>query len=232
MEYNYGDIRRKIIYSKIMKSLHGKESPIYGYSDAGNYVRDLESHVATVATLNGMNSDYCSVLALTRFLGLPPYGREGAIAIKELFGKNYNETTINMERFKVITGLTSEAKMKEDLIALSKHTEVDTNQLSNEARCVMYVEDALRDYNLLSPNEREKLGDVVLKNAMLNGIKKDESGKLQRSNLQRKISMTVSERENNEINDERVEKAKNIMRSRMISAVLDEQAIIENIIGD
>lgn len=50
--------------------------------------------------------------------------------------------------------------------------------------------------------------------------------------MQRKISMTVSERENNEINDERVEKAKNIMRSRMISAVLDEQAIIENIIGD
>lgn len=226
---DYNKIKNRIFYSKELKTAHGKESPVKGYGSAGSYVREVQSYVETVAAVNGLDMEYCSVLALTKYLGIAPYGIEGEIAIKELLGSAYDKTKISLKKLANIAEESPNEQLKKDLTDLNNN--IDDDHLSNEAKLVAFVEDALKSYSLLTPEEQEKLGGSILENTMINGIHKDENGILQRSEWQEKISKVVANREKRP-DEERVSKIKNKIKDTMINAALDEQSVIENILGE
>ncbi len=224
---DYNKIKNRIFYSKELKTAHGKESPVKGYGSAGGYAREVQRCVETVAVVNGLNRDYCSVLALTKYLGIPPYGIEGEIAIKELLGSAYDKTKISLEKLANIAEESPNEQLKKDLTDLNNN--IDDDHLSNEAKLVAFVEDALKSYSLLTPEEQEKLGGSILENTMINGIHKDENGILQRSEWQEKISKVVANREKRP-DGERVSEIKNKIKDTIINATRDEQSVIENIL--
>ena len=93
---DFDEAKAKLLYSKAMKANHGKASKVDGYVSEGEYTRTLETNVARVSRNNGLNGDYARFLAIARSIGVPPYGKEGKEALKQLLGNNFSQAQVTM----------------------------------------------------------------------------------------------------------------------------------------
>jgi len=225
---NYEELKNRIFYSKYIRELQGKDSPQKGYAEAGSYARDVQWAANIIAVNNGLDADYCSALALAEFLVVPPYGKEGEIAIKEVLGETFDKKEVIFTRVKDILKNPIEEKFKKDLGNLIQR---NNEEFSNEVICVVYAKDAVDAYSLLENKEKEKLGGTLLKTAMVTGVERGSDDKLKKSDLHKKIESLVEGR-NIKIDVEKVEKVKKILEQRIINSALDEQNNIEKILGE
>ena len=224
---DFEKLKDRILYSNIMKELHSKQSPVRGYVDAGCYVRTLQRYVDTFALTNGLlDHDYCGVLALASVIGIPPYGKEGKLAIKELLGDAYDRKKISIARIEHIAGEPMPAQVLKDLESIEERSE----DASNEARIVELVERTLEVVALLTKEEYEKMGGCILTVAILGGIKKDQDGILRPGSLLVKFENEYMARKTGP-DEDRKKKVLENFRGRIMGSVTDEEKI-EKIIGE
>lgn len=119
-------------------------------------------------------SYYCSVLVLTKYLGIFPYdGDENQYTLN-------NFTEANLNEFYKITNETPPKKLIEDLRFLNG--EDLSKEPSNETRLVILIENILEAVSLTTPEELEEFADAIvegpggLKIRLLSSITKDENG--------------------------------------------------------
>ncbi len=184
---DYNELKNKILYSKAMRDLHSKKSPVRGYLDIGAYARDVQRYTDTVALVNDLNPDYCSVLALADVLGIPPYWEEEKLALKELLGDAYDKVDVSVAKLQEIAGEQISEQLKKDLRDLESQNET----MSNEAKIVQIVKNTLEVISLMTKEEYEKMGGASLGTSILAGVKQDENGIVQSGAFLNKLIVTV-----------------------------------------
>lgn len=224
---DYKELKNRIFYSNAMRTLHSKESPIRGYSDAGAYARNIQRYTDILALANDLDSNYCSVLALGDVIGIPPYGEEGKLAVKELLGDEYNKVDVSVAKLQEIAGEQISSQLKKDLEDL----EFQNETMSNEAKTVQIVKNTLEIISLMTKEEYEKMGGASLATSIFAGVKKDETGRVQTGTFLNNLTTAVIGRKK-QPDQERKEKVKKNFRKRMIDSISDEEKIIEKIIGE
>lgn len=189
---DYRELKYKILYSKAMRDLHSKKSPVRKYLDMGAYARDVQRYTDTVAlcNCNDLNPHYCSVLAFADALGIPPYLEEEKLALKELLGDAYDKVEVSVAKLQEIAGEQIPEQLKKDLRDLESQNET----MSNEAKIVQIVKKTLEVISLMTKEEYEKMGGPSLAVSILEGVKQDENGRVQSGAFLNKLIMTVNER--------------------------------------
>lgn len=144
-------------YEKIVKAVHySKKLDSLG----GLKIISLGENVSTEAVLNGMDADYCEAL---------------------LYARIFEDSV-----YELITGEPKDERTNRDLAALEQYGDEHEEMLTNEQRCVKYVEDANRLYDMIPNDVKEKIGGSILRAAMIRNHK-NEAGVLERSPLIRKV---------------------------------------------
>ena len=224
---DYKELKNRIFYSKAMRALHSKESPIRGYSDAGAYARNIQRYTDTLALDNDLDSDYCSILALADVIGIPPYGEEGQLALKELLGNAYSKVDVSVAKLQEIAGEQIPEQLKKDLEDLEFHNGI----MSNEATIVQIVKNTLEAISLMTKEEYEKMGGASLATSVFAGVKKDGTGRVQPGAFLNRLTAAVIGRKK-QPDQERKGKVKEEFKKRMLDSISDKEKSIENIIGE
>ena len=226
---NYHELVNRIMYSNDMKALNSRISPINGISDAGRLARDMKSLSASVAINNKLDPDYCELLALAKYIGTPPYGKEGQIALNEILSGGFNQTNATIKRLKKIFEAEVPEKLQRDIAELNGGDAINSD--SNEVRCVALLENMLETYSLLTSQEIEKMGGrAILQSALADNIKLNADGKLIATGALQKIQTAVAPRRKG-LDPVRKDAAKKDFEDKMINAVVDEQTI-NRLIGE
>jgi hypothetical protein len=135
--------------------LKWKESPVQGYINADQLVRDIATYSGTIASKINLkstsnkkiNSEYCELLAYIKYLGIPAYGKEGKIALDETIGKSYSQSDINIKLAQKKLRIELPEKMMDDIRQMEYENIEDVT--SNEARIVLLAQNMMEDLKLL-----------------------------------------------------------------------------------
>ena len=227
---NYDEIKRKIIYSKEMKILNTRKSPIKGFSDARVLADRVQQMSEYIAINNGLDKQYCGTLALAKYLGIPPYGREGRVAINEILENGFSQSEANLLVLSRILGQNCPERLKNDLISLNKE-HILVEEMTEEAKVVKYAEEIYEYFYLLDNHEKEKLGGDLLISILGDEVKVDESGRVSVGRNFNRLREVMSTRKES-IDIGKKDEIKQILQTRIMQATIDEQVDIDKIIGE
>lgn len=214
---DYDEIKRKIMYSKKMKMLGTRISPIKEFLDARMVADRVQASSEYIAVENSLNRYYCGTLALAKYLGTVPYGKEGKLAIDEILTDGFSQANASIEILDEILNGECPRKLKDDLRSL----EEPNSEMSLEAQCVLIAEEIQENFNILTKEEKEKLG-ISFENVMEKDVKKDNNGNLVRGPYLIKLKDTVKDRRES-VDLERKNLAKSFFTKKIVDAILDEQ---------
>lgn len=225
---DFDEAKAKLLYSKAMKANHGKASKVDGYVSEGEYTRTLETNVARVSRNNGLNGDYARFLAIARSIGVPPYGKEGKEALKQLLGNNFSQAQVTMSLVERILNSRPEDYVFDDVAFLND----EGINGSREAKAVKATEDVMRMINNYSDAEIEQMGGSLLEPTLLDGIQIGEDGNVVYSEFLAKVKSFSDSREKG-LDEKAVEEAKKRLQQKMVEAAVDEPTTnLDKILGE
>ena len=226
----YEEVKRRIIYSREMKVLNSRISPVKGVSDARMLADRVQSMSEYIAINNGLDKDYCGVLALAKHLGIPPYGKEGKVALDEILGEGFSQANANLFVLARILDEECPERLRRDLISIHDES-LPFDQLTEEAKVVRYASETYEYFYLLNDEEKEKLGGSLLLSVLQDEIKKDGNGQLTPGKNFNRLKQIMASRRK-EIDIDKKEKAKEMLQTRIMQATIEEQHFMDKIIGE
>ena len=224
---NYEEMKRKLLFSKEVGNLERKISPIGNYLNARVLVDKVSGLSERIAMEQGLDAEYCGVLAISSYLGTVQYGKEGKIALDELLKDGFSQSKVNIELLDRILGKNYPEQLKTDLIALDEKEK----NMSPEASAVRIAEETIEYYSLLTSEEKEKLGGKSLVVALRKELIKDENGNIQKGPNFKRLEKLVSNRVG-KIDENRKSKAKEVFEKRFVDVALDDRSTMDKIIGE
>ena len=166
---DYSKAKSKLVYSSQMRTMQYTVSHVKGTFTIGIYAYELESDSSFLALINGMDADYCRFLAIAKCM------------CEYYFVENREEATDDKveEYLNSMLGEPIEDNVVRDIMYLF----TKTGNRSPEATAVERSDEIIRLWSRLTEEEKEKIGDDLLKSTLKKSMKKDTDGSLIQSEL-------------------------------------------------